>query len=99
MILEVTDFLVSVRDSLLWAGRALLARLPRPKPDLLASVVSCAGCRQKPILSFDDQRNAYHLTCVNPECKDPRWTSALKKDRDLKTTIREWFEANQISSN
>lgn len=99
MIPEVTDFLCAVRDSFFWAGRALLARLPRRKPDLLATIVSCSGCRQKPNLSFDDQRNAYHLTCVNPACTDPHWTSALTKNRDLKATIAEWFEKNQITRN
>jgi hypothetical protein len=111
MILEVTDFISACFDSAVWAARYRLirSRLCRRKPQRLVSherrpkqqldTISCSGCRFKAMMSFDDARNSYHLTCVNPNCPDPKWTDPFKKNRDLRATLREWLEVNNISTN
>jgi hypothetical protein len=58
--------------------------------DTVNQAVGCAGCGQKPMLTdLGDLGEGLHMQCVNPACRDPRFTRFIA-GRDFAATLLEW---------
>jgi hypothetical protein len=59
-------------------------------------IARCKGCGEPPLLTyFDAAQTQAHLTCVNPQCQNPQFTSNPPPEgRTREATVREWNNTN-----